>query len=233
MRFIASGFKSNSVLGTQLCYTVLSELGFVSSSDAMNKMNEVLIRFNSRFTAVRHYFASLVIDSSAKFEQSVPEKFEESVPRNELYVTKPSHFVVRPELYRESHGKYFSLYKGDSKTLPHIMTEEELDDETIDKDRIIKVPIQVKFMFESGEISRALNDICGVAYSNKDLLFSGDISHIIKNSTIRRGSIPEIITVDFYNLNDTIYDKVKDAIEMIPRMTHLFIHFDIKFNLVS
>ena len=189
-------------------------------------MNEVLIRFNSRFAGIRHFIGNVIIDSSAKFEQSVPEKFEESVPKDELYVVKPSHFIVRPDQYLESHGKVFKLYRGDSKVLPHIMTEEELNDETIDKDRIIDVPIQLKFMFESGDIVRALNDYCGIAYSNKDLLFSGDLSHLLKCSSIRN-YCDEVIKVDFYNLQDSIYSKVSNMIDMIPRMTHLFIHFDI------
>lgn len=231
VRLIAAGFKGNSVLGSQLIFTILSELGFVRPADALNKMNEVLIRFNSRFAGIRHFIGNVIIDSSAKFEQSVPEKFEESVPKKELYVIKPSHFIVRPDQYRESHGKVFKLYRGDSKVLPHIMTEEELNDETIDKDRIIDVPIQLKFMFESGDIVRALNDYCGIPYSNKDLLFSGDLTHLLKCASIRN-KIPEVITVDFFNMNDTIYDKVSPMLEMVPRMTHLFIHFDIS-NSVS
>ena len=213
-------------MGIIVIFSVLSELGFVRPSDALNKMNEVLIRFNSRFAGIRHFAGSVIIDSSAKFEQSVPEKFEESVPKNELFVIKPSHFVVRPDQYRESHGKVFKIYRGDSSVLPHIMTEEELEDDTIDKDRIIDVPIQLKFMFESGDIVRALNDYCGIAYSNKDLLFSGDLSHLFKCASIRN-KIPEIITVDFFDMNDSIYNKVSPMLELVPRMTHLFIHFDI------
>lgn len=228
VRFIASGPKSTgAVIGSQLVLCVCSELGFWRPSDALNKINEVLIRYNSRFSAVRHYFGGVICDSSAKDSQSIPQKFEESVPSDELFKVSPAHWEVRSDMYRESKGKYFELYRGDSKTLPHIMTSEELSDETIDRDRIVKVPIQLKFMFESGDLVRALNDYCGIPYTNKDLLFSGDITHLLKNSSIRRGSVPEIITVDFFNLEDSIYEKVSSAIDLIPRMTHLFLHFDI------
>ena len=193
--------------------------------DAMNKINEVVIRYNSRFSEVRHYFGGIVADSSAHDIQNPCDKFEEMVPSDELFVTKPSHWIVKKDAYRESNGVCFNFYRGDSKTMPHVMEDGEEDEDTIDKDRIIKVPIQLKYNFLSDPI-KSLNDLAGYAYSNQDLLFSGDLSHLIKCSCIRN-TAPEIITCDFFNLQDTIYEKVSSMIEMIPRMTHLFIHFDI------
>lgn len=208
-------------------FTVLSELDFWKPVDAINKMNEVLIRYNSRFSSVRHYFGGIICDTSAKDINSSSDKFKESVPESELFSVAPSHWDVKKSDYIESHGVTFDFYRGDSKTLPRILEEGEADkDETIDKERIIKVPIQLKYHFLNDPI-KSLNDLGGYAYSNKDLLFSGDISHILKNSTIRRGSVPEIIVVDFYDKNQKIYDQVSNLIEMIPRMTHLFLHFDL------
>lgn len=227
IRLVSSGPRSTgAVLGSQLIFCVLSELGFWKPSDALNKMNEVLIRYNSRFADVRHYFGGVVCDSSAKSaEFGASQKFEESVPQDELFKVSPSHWEVRPEMYRESKGKYFQFYRGDSARMPFVIEDEDKLDDTIDKDRIIKVPIQLKFMFQN-DPQRALNDYAGYPYSNKDLLFSGDISHLMKCATIRN-TAPEIITVDFYDRDDTIYDKVSTMIDMIPRMTSLHIHFDI------
>lgn len=227
VRLIASGFKSKgSIIGSQLIYVVLSELSFVSPIDAISKVNEVLIRYNSRFTNVRHYFGGVVADSSAKDSiNDSAQKFEESVPQKELFKVHPSIWQVKPQNYLESKGVTFDFYKGDNTTLPHIMTEEELEDDTIDKDRIIKVPIQLKFNFEN-DATRSLQDLAGVPYSNQDLLFSGDLSHLIKCSSIRN-TVPETVVVDFYDLNQSIYDQVSSMLDLVPRMTHLFIHFDI------
>ena len=227
VRLIASGFKSRgSVIGSQLIYVVLSELSFVSPIDAISKVNEVLIRYNSRFTNVRHYFGGVVADSSAKDSiNDSAQKFEESVPQKELFKVHPSIWQVKPQNYLESKGVTFDFYKGDNTTLPHIMTEEELEDDTIDKDRIIKVPIQLKFNFEN-DATRSLQDLAGVPYSNQDLLFSGDLSHLFKCASIRN-TAPETVIVDFYDLNQNIYDQVSSMLDLVPRMTHLFIHFDI------
>ena len=209
-----------------MIYCVLSELGFWKPVDAMNKMNEVLIRYNSRFASVRHYFGAVVVDSSAKdAEFGASQKFEESVPEKELFKISPSHWLVRPEMYNESNGKTFKFYRGDSKRLPFVIEKEEIKDDTIDKDRIIEVPIQLKFMFLN-DPQRALSDYAGYPYSSKDLFFSGDISHLMNCATLRNLA-PEVVEVDFFDKDDTIYSKVCQMIYRIPKGTHLFIHTDI------
>ena len=227
IRLISSGFRSKgSVIGSQLLYTVLSEISFVSPVDANNKINEVLIRYGSRFSRVRHFFGGVVCDSSAKESiNDAAQKFEESVPEHELFKVHPSIWQVKPFDYVESKGQYFEFYRGDNVTLPHVMTEEELADDTIDKDRVIKVPIQLKFNFEN-DATRSLQDLAGISYSNQDLLFSGDLSHVFKCASIRN-LMPDVISTDFYDMKDTIYSKAESMIDFIPRNSHLFIHFDI------
>ncbi len=93
IRFIASGPQSKgAVIGSQLIYCVLSELGFWKPTDALSKMNEVLIRYNNRFASVRKFFGAVVADSSAKNATfGASQKFEESVPEKELFKISPSH----------------------------------------------------------------------------------------------------------------------------------------------
>lgn len=226
IRMIASGPRSTgAVIGSQLIYCILSELGFWKPMDAISKMNEVLIRYNNRFSAVRHYFGGVVADSSAKdAEFGASQKFEESVPEKELFKISPSHWQIRPENYRESNGKTFKFYRGDSKRLPFVIEEND-NIEEIDKDRIIEVPIQLKFMFLN-DPQRALNDYAGVPYSSKDLFFSGDISHLL-NCASMRNLAPEVVEVDFFDKGDSIYSRVYQMIDRIPKGTHLFIHTDI------
>lgn len=226
IRFIASGPKSTgSVIGSQLIYCVLSELGFWRPVDAKAKIDEVLVRYNSRFAAVRKTFGAVICDSSAKDElNGGSQRFESSVPEKELFRIAPSHWECRPEIYRESQGKTFDFYRGDSKRMPQVIEEGE-DITELDKDRIIKVPIQCKFMFINNP-ERSLNDLAGYPYSSKDMFFGGDISHLMNCASIKN-TAPEVIEVDFFNKEDTIYSKVDNMIFKIPRGTHLFVHYDI------
>lgn len=226
IRLIASGPKSTgSVIGTQLIYTVLSEIGFWKPSDAMNKIAEVLIRYKSRFVTKRFNFGGVICDSSAKDESSsASQKFDESVPESEEFRLSPAQWLVRPELYRESGGKTFDFYRGDGKRTPHIVGEME-DRSELDKDRIIKVPIQCKFDFLNAP-ERALQDLAGIPYTSKDLFFGGDITKLIKCSSIVN-QIPDIIEVDFFDKSDTIFDKVYPMVSKIPRGINIFVHYDI------
>ncbi len=225
VRLIPSGPKSTgAVLGTQLIFTVLSEVGFWKPNDAKEKIDEVIGRFHSRFMDKRNYFGGIVCDSSAKFESGASDYFEESVFKNELFTIKPAHWEVRPGMYEESQGETFMFYRGDAKIMPRIIKDGE-DTSALDKDRIIHVPKQLEFEFRNNPV-RALNDRAGIPYTIKDLLFAGDLSHLMSCSS-QKNYIPEIIDVDFYDKSDTIYDKVAPMIWRIPKHTNLFIHYDI------
>jgi hypothetical protein len=173
IRLISSGPKSvGGVIGVNLIFSILSEIGFWKPSDAMSKMSEVLTRYQSRFVSKRFTFGSVIIDSSAKdADHSVADKFEEAVPEEELFIAKFSHWVARPELYHESNNITFDFYRGDSVRTPHVIEDDEKIDE-LDKDRIIKCPIQVKRNFMLDPI-RSLQDLAGFPYSGKELFFNG------------------------------------------------------------
>ena len=228
IRLIPSGPQSTgSVLGSQLIYTVLSELGFWRPKDAASKMDEVLTRYSSRFANKRFWFGGVVADSSAKdADHGASQRFEEIVLPNELFRLSPAQWETRPELYEESNGKTFRMYKGDSKQLPRVVEDDEnIEELGMDPDRIINVPISAKHLFLANPI-RNLQDLAGVPYSGQDLFFGGDLSHVLKASSIRNYA-PEIITVDFYNKNDRIFDKVQNMIWRIPRGTNVMVHYDI------
>lgn len=228
IRLIPSGPQSTgSVLGTQLLYCVLSELGFWRPQDAKNKMDECLTRYNSRFANKRFWFGGVVADSSAKdSDHGATQRFEEIVPPEELFKISPAQWETRPELYEESKGKTFRVYKGDARQLPRVVEDEEdIVAQGMDPDRIINVPISAKHLFLANPI-RNLQDLAGVPYTGQDLFFGGDLSHVLQCSSIRN-TAPEIITVDFYNKEDKIVDKVQSMLWRIPRGTHLMVHYDI------
>lgn len=228
IRLIPSGPQStSSILGTQLIYSVLSEITYWRPQDAKTRVDEVLTRYSSRFANKRYWFGGVVADSSAKDEdQSAADRFEETVPPDELFILKPAQWETRPELYEESKGKTFRMYRGDAKQLPRIVEDDEdLVALGMDPDRIVNVPINVKYLFASDPV-RNLRDLAGVPFSGQDLFFGGDLSHVLKCSTIRN-TAPEIITVDFYNKEDRIIDKFQNMLWRIPRGTNLMVHYDI------
>ena len=228
IRLIASGPQSTgSFLGTQTIFGILSEIGFFRPQDAKYKMDELLTRYSSRFANKRFWFGGIIADSSAKdADHGATQRFEEIVPPNELYRLSPAQWETRPELYEESHGQTFRMYKGDSKQLPRVVEDDEdLEQLGMDPDRIINVPVSAKHLFLANPI-RNLQDLAGVPYSGQDLFFGGDLSHVLKASSIRNLA-PEIITVDFYNKNDRIFDKVQNMVWRIPKGTHLTVHYDI------
>lgn len=227
IRLIASGPRSgSSIIGTQLIYCVLSEIGFWRPQDAIDKINEVLIRYQSRFATKRHNFGSVICDSSAHdAEMGASQLFESSVPERELFCISPNHWSVRPNLYKESQGRTFKVYKGDSKVMPRIIEEGD-DLEGLDLDRMIEVPIQLKFNFIN-DITRSLNDLAGIPYTNKSLLFAGDISHLLKCAGIPNIIKDVIDDIDFFDLSDTIYDRCLPMLLRIPKLTSIFVHLDI------
>ena len=228
IRLIPSGPQATgSVLGTQLIYSILSEITYWRPQDAKARVDEVLTRYSSRFANKRFWFGGVVADSSAKDEdQSAADRFEATVPSNELYVLKPAQWETRPELYEESHGQTFRMYRGDSRQMPRVLEDDE-DPMMLgmDPDRIINVPINVKYLFLSDPV-RNLRDLAGVPYSGQDLFFAGDLSHVLKAACIKNYA-PEIITVDFYNKNDRIFNYVQNMVWRIPRGTHICVHYDI------
>lgn len=228
IRLIPCGPKSSgALLGVDLFYANLSEINFYNPKDGYERVSEVLGRVESRFKNRRFNFVSVVADSSANgVDFSAVKKFEDSVPPNELMVVSEPQWVIRPELYSESKGETFKLYLGDAIREPYIIeNEDDIVRENLDTDRIMNVPISAKYRFISS-IERSIRDICGIAFDSNTLFFNNNLSHLLNCSKIRNLA-PEKIAVDFYNKNDTIFDKVSNMIYRIPRGAHIYVHADI------
>lgn len=228
IRFISSGPQSTgAVLGSQLVFSILSELGFWRPQDAKAKMDEVIGRYESRFKNKRFVFGGVIADSSAKdSDNSASKRFEERTPARELFKISPAQWEVRPELYAESNGQTFKFYRGDTVQEPRIVDDsEDIIKSGLDPDRIINVPISAKYHFMSDPV-RSLRDLAGIPYSGNELFFNNNLSHLLACSKLKN-LVPEIITVDFYDKSDSIFQKVAPMIYRIPRRTHIFVHYDI------
>lgn len=227
VRLIASGPQSTgAVLGSQLCFSILSELGFMKISDGVNKASEVVTRFDSRFANKRHYFGGVIADSSAKDEDNTAVKtFENSVPPKDLLKVSESLWNVRPELFKESEGKTFKFYIGDAVQGPRVIEDgEDLIKSGLHEDRIIDVPISAKYKFLTDPI-RNLRDLAGISYSGTEKFFP-TLQHVMACSSLKNYA-PEEIIVDFYDKEDTIFSHVSNMVYRIPRGTSIFLHYDI------
>jgi len=229
IRMIPSGPVSvGAVLGTQLVFSIISECGFWRPQDGVNKVSEVITRYNSRFADKRYTFGGAICDSSAKdASDAAPKKFEELVDPNDLLKIKWRQWDIRPNLFNYDVDKRtFRFYKGDAIQGPRVIEDDEdISVSGLDADRIINIPISAKFQFLADPI-RNLRDLAGEGYTGSENFFGGNLSHLINCSRLKNYA-PEEIIVDFYDKEDSIYSHVSNMIYRIPRGTSLFVHFDI------
>jgi len=230
IRLISSGYKSRAgILGTQLIFCIASEISFAAPKDGNEKLAEILGRYESRFKTKRFSFGGVITDSSANMDDigGPVEKLRESVNPKELFEISPNQWTVRPELYSESNGKTFKFYRGDAIRGPYCIEDEgDILRNNLDTDRIIEVPVSAKYRFMTAP-ERSLKDLAGISYTSAtDLFFHNDLSHFIKCSNMRN-LIPEIIDVDFYDKNDSIFNKVSPMIYRIPRGTTICLGIDL------
>ena len=226
IRLIAAGPRTNSIIGTNPCVVVLSEVGFIKPQDGVSRVNECLGRIESRYKDLRFNFVSAICDSSAKdINNAAVKTFENGMNPNELLKIKPSQWLVRPNLFSESNGKTFKLYLGDSVREPYIIeNEEDIERDDLDKDNIYDIPESARYRFMI-DTPKAIMDILGKEFSRDEMFFK-NLEHFIKCSSLRN-LIPEIITVDFYNKNDSIFNAVSPMVYRIPRGTTLHLAYDI------
>lgn len=229
IRIIPSGPVSvGAVLGTQLVFSIISECGFWKPQDGVNKVSEVITRYNSRFADKRYTFGGVICDSSAKDESdAAPKKFEELVDPNDLLKIKWKQWEIRPRLFNYDVDKRtFRFYKGDAIQGPRVIEDDEdISISGLDPDRIINVPISAKFQFLADPI-RNLRDLAGEGYTGSENFFGGNLSHLLNCSRLKNYA-PEEIVVDFYDKEDSIYSHVSNMIYRIPRGTSLFVGLDI------
>ena len=130
-------------------------------------------------------------------------------------------------MYVSSKGQTFKVFIGDGgSTPPQIIPKDaELDPTKYDPDRIIKVPIQLLGEFKAN-LTKSLQDLAGVSTGSNNLFFEGDIT-CIKECTTIINKIPEVITVDFYDKNDRLIDKIKPMLSLLRYKRTLFLGADL------
>lgn len=224
--YIASGLRDQVSLGSDLLFSVISEANFYPKPEqAIGKINTAVIRFKSRFQKSRFLIGNIIVDTSAKGDNGPSEIFEYERPKNELMICKASHWEVKTKDYIESNNQTFRVYKGDSKTFPYVLDEDQKLPLDQDPGRVLEVPIQLYTDFKS-DIIKSLQDLAGVTTSSGNAFFDGNISHLIKCCSVRN-LIPDTIHVDFYDKNQNLYEQIYPMLQRIPKGTFLFCHLDL------
>ena len=228
IQVLTSGYMSQRGLGSDVILTIMGEINFWPSEQrAQERVASMLIRYKNRFSPeVREFLGAFIIDSSAKGSSGPVTTFLENADPEHTWYCCPAHWEVRPEMYRQSQGITFYAYAGDGRRKLGILSDEEAkNNKDLDKDRIIKIPIQVLPDFKAAP-EKTLQDVCGVNTGASDLFFSGDISHVL-NCAKLRNQMPEIFYVDFYDKTDKVISRVEPMLSHIKPNTFLSIGLDL------
>ena len=228
VQVLTSGYMSQRGLGSDVIFTIMGEINFWPSPEkAQERVSSMLIRYKNRFSPeVREFLGAFIIDSSAKGSSGPVQTFLEYADPQHTWYCCPSHWEVRPEMYRESKGLTFYAYAGDGRRRLGLLSDEEAENnKDLDKDRIIKIPIQVLPDFKAAP-EKTLQDVCGINTGASDLFFSGDISHLIGCAKYKN-QMPEVFYVDFYDKTDKVMSRVEPMLSQIRPGTFLSIGLDL------
>jgi hypothetical protein len=226
---ICSGPKGVGGLGSDSIFYCISELNFYNKEVAHNVVSTALGRMTSRFSEESlQLVGNLILDSSAKDDSDATEWFLEKSPAHLTFNVKPAHYEVRPEMYKKSEGKTFPVYSGDAKFPPQILPEDYKNREmALDPDKILNVPIQLLPEFKTSIVG-SLMDKCGISVGSSNKFFPNGIEHILECSKIQN-KIPEIITVDFYNKEEHILEKINPMLDNLRPGTAIWVGADLSY----
>jgi len=229
LQLLSSGPLGGKIgLGSDVIFYVLSEVNFYPNPQrAQGIIESAYGRMTSRFNRQSlQMVGNLIVDSSAKGDASATEWFVDNTPPDLTWNCHPAHFEVKPQDYKESGGKTFSVYISDGKYPNQVLAEDYRLADDQDPERVIQVPIQLKIEAKQN-LEKMLQDKCGISTSSSDNFFAGSIAHLSNCMKYTTNPVPEILHVDFYDKTDRLIDKLRPAIERIPRGTSIWIGLDL------
>ena len=204
-----------------------------SDNLAIDTLNTIWGRLHSRFSKkTLQLVGGFLLDSSANGDSGPSERFKEMIPDRKMLLTvSEPQWNVRPELYpelKQPGNNTFMVYAGDPKTPPQKIYPDENGKVSpeFDPDRIINMPISL-LPEANMDLRKCLMDKAGVPLAGSSLFFNGDISHLVNCMSDYKNLLPEIISVDFFDLKDRLYDKIKKALELVPLHTPLWVSLDL------
>lgn len=226
-KVITSGPRGSAGLGSDVIFYLIGEVNFWDNQEgAQSKVATALGRFTSRFDKkATSLVGNFIIDSSAKGSSSTSEWFLSNTDPELTWNCCPTHWDVRSSLYEDDKGKTFPVYCGDGKYPPQILPDDYVLGTDQDKDRVLNVPISLR-QEATIDLHKMLMDKGGVALANSDSFFGGSIEHLVNCSTIKN-EIPEILTVDFYDKADRLWDKIAPMMSKVPKNTPIWLGLDL------
>lgn len=228
LQYITSGPLGGKIgLGSDVLVYILSELNFYPNPQrAQSIVESAYGRVTSRFNSdAMRMVGNLIIDSSAKGDNSATEWFLNNSPKELTYYCHPAHYEVKPQDYKDSKGVTFPIYVGDGKYPNQILGEDYRLMEDQDPERVIHVPIQLKIEAKQN-LEKMLQDKCGISTTSSDLFFNGSVEKFARCMN-KPNLVPEIIKVDFYDMSDRLIDILRPAINQIPRGTTIWLGLDL------
>lgn len=226
-KIITSGPRGSAGLGSDVIFYLIGEVNFWDNQEnAQSKVATALGRFTSRFDKrITSLVGNFIIDSSAKGSSSTSEWFLDNTDPGQTWNCCPTHWDVRKSMYAEDNGRTFPVYCGDGKYPPQILPEDYVLGVDQDPGRVLNVPVSLR-QEAVIDLHKMLMDKGGISLANSDSFFGGSIEHLVKCSSIKN-RIPEVVTVDFYNKQDRLFDKVWPMINLLPIKSPVWIGLDL------
>ena len=228
-KLITSGPRGAAGLGSDVLYYLLGEINFWPTNDEKTRSvaATALGRFSSRFNKdALQKVGAFILDSSAAGDNGPTEWFLENSDPNYTYTSSPSHWEVKKSSYKESNGQTFPVYIGDGKYPPCILPADYRLADDQDPDRVLNVPIQLK-QEAIIDLNKLIMDKGGRTTTSSDAFFGGNISHMVNCMKNYKNLVPEILTVDFYDKTDRLYDKIKPAMGLCALGSTVWIGLDL------
>ena len=221
-------FKSASRPGHALseCIVscVISEVNFFKKGMAMQIIDSVISRLESRMQLGFGFIPHVILDSSDTTEDSAVCDFIKSSPyASELIQFNTMIWEAKAHLGIYFNNGSFKVYAGDSEVAPFILDKKlGLDISKLDPDRIIECPNEVRSSFETN-IELALQEKCCISIRSTD-------NFILDKDTVKsRFNLPlvteETIVVDFYD-KESIMSVVGGILDVLPIERRLYLRVD-------
>lgn len=213
--------SQNKILGSNLLFSVFSELNFTDPEKSYKRLKISSNRYNSRFAKLAPYIGNIVIDSSPGTDSALVERFiKETAFKIKVYRPYPWEIKGHLGIYSK---ETFEVYQGDSVRTPYVVSAEKPKDPLADSDLYIKVPLNLKPFFEM-DCELALQDHCGIVTKSTT-------TYVKNPKKIQEGLIlPKLtadeISVKFFDENEQIIDYVREAVEALPDDRRIYIGLD-------
>lgn len=225
IEMVADGPRGNSNIGSDVLFYNLSELNFIRSDRAFEKLSQATQRFDGRFGRFKDFFGHIILDSSSKGDDSIVDMFVNNNPYQNVLVVNSNQWIVRKHLNYFGRLGWFEVYKGDAVHGPFIISDKKPFTDKMDPDRIIKVPEEMRADFEF-DIIKSLQDKAGISTNTSDRLFQ-DTSNLVACFDQPNYVGQDVVKFDFYNKTDKLIYKFDRAIREIPDDKIIFVRYDI------